>query len=50
MDKRIIDLIGDFSQWKGDTYRLGVLIAELQKTIDKEKLVEAGFSEAAEAL
>lgn len=50
MDKRILALISDFAQWKGDTYRLASLVAELQKEIDREKLVEAGFSEAAEVL
>ena len=50
MDKRILTLISDFMQWRGDTYRLAVLVAELQKEIDREKLVEAGFPEAAEVI
>ena len=50
MDKRILDLIADFSQWKGDTYRLATLIVELQKEIDREKLIAAGMPEAAEVL
>lgn len=50
MDKRILALIADFSQWKGDTYRLAGLIAEMQKEIDREKLIEAGFPEAAEVI
>jgi hypothetical protein len=45
MDKRIIDLIADFAQWKGDTYRLASLISELQKEVDREKLVD--YPEAA---
>lgn len=48
MDKRILDLIADFPQWRGDTYRLAVLVAELQKEITREKLVEHGFEAAAE--
>jgi hypothetical protein len=41
-------LIADFNQWKGDTYRLASLVSELQKEIDREKLVD--FPEAAELL
>ena len=50
MDKRILELIADFSQRKGDTYRLAVLIAEMQKDIDREKLVAADYPEAAEVI
>lgn len=48
MDKRILDIIADFQQWKGDTYRLASLIVEMQKTIDKEKLVD--YPEAVELI
>lgn len=50
MDKRILDLIADFPQWKGDSYRLATLVVELQKEIDREKLVAAGHAEAAEVI
>ena len=50
MDKAFLDLIGDFSQWKGDVYRLVALVVEKQKDSDREKLVAAGFPEAAEVL
>lgn len=50
MDKRILELVADFSQWKGDTYRLAMLVAEAQKEIDREKLVAAGLPEAAEVI
>ncbi len=50
MDKRILALIADFSQWRGDTYRLAGMVVELQKEIDKEKLAAAGCVEAAEIL
>lgn len=50
MDKRILDLIADFGAWKGDTYRLAVLVAELQKEITREKLTEQGYEEAAGAV
>ncbi len=50
MDKRVVDLISNFSQWRGDTYKLAALIVELQKEIDRETLVNAGQPEAAELL
>lgn len=50
MDKRILDLIGDFQQWKGDSYRLVTLILEKQKEIDREKLIAAGHDDAAEVI
>jgi hypothetical protein len=50
MDKRILELVADFRQWKGDTYRLAGLIVEMQKEIDREKLVEADMPEAAEVI
>lgn len=48
MDRRILDLITDFAQWKGDTYRLAALVTAKQKEIDAEKLDAAGMPEAAE--
>lgn len=48
MDKPLLDLIADFSQWKGDTYRLAALIAAKQREIDADKLDAAGMPEAAE--
>jgi hypothetical protein len=48
VDKRVLDLIGDFDQWKGNTYTLANLIVELQKELDREKLIAAGLPEAAE--
>lgn len=50
MDKRILELVGDFSSWKGDSYRLAVLIAEMQKEIDREILIGKGFEEASEVI
>lgn len=50
MDKRILDLVNDFSQWKGNSYTLANLIVELQKDIDREKLIAAGLTEAAEVI
>lgn len=50
MDKRILALIADFHAWKGDTYRLASLISEMQKEIDREKLINAEMPEAAEVI
>lgn len=50
MDKSILDLINDFSQWKGNTFTLAALIVERQKEIDRQTLVNAGFPDAAEAI
>lgn len=50
MDKSILEIIADFSQWKGDTYRLAALIVERQKELDREKVTAAGFPEAADAI
>lgn len=50
MDKRILDLIADFPQWKGDSYRLAALVSELQKEIDREKLIAAGMPDAVEVI
>jgi len=50
MDKRILDLVNDFSQWKGNSYTLANLVIELQKDIDREKLIAAGLTEAAEVI
>jgi hypothetical protein len=48
MDKRILELINDFSQWKGDSFRLAMLVSELQKEIDREKV--SAFPEAVELI
>lgn len=50
MDPRILDLIADFHSWRGDTYRLAMLIVEAQKEIDREKLTAAGFADAVEVI
>lgn len=50
MDKRILDIINDFTQWKGDSFRLAVLVTEEQKQIDAEKLETAEMPEAAEVV
>lgn len=50
MDKALLDIVNDFSQWKGNTYTLAVLLAEKQKELVKERLIEAGYVEAAEVV
>jgi hypothetical protein len=48
MDRRILDLVNDFAQWKGDSFRLASLVSELQKEIDREKV--SAFPEAVELI
>lgn len=50
MDKRLLAIVNDFAQWKGDTFRLAQLLSEAQKEIDREKVIAAGYPEAAEAI
>lgn len=48
MEKWILELVNDFSQWKGDAYRLSALVAARQKENIAEKLEQANMPEAAE--
>ncbi len=50
MDKRILAVVDEFGEWKGNTYTLANLIAEKQKEIDRETLTNAGFVDASEVL
>jgi len=50
MDKSILEIIGTFALWKGDTYRLASLIVERQKEIDRQLLIDNGFPEASELI
>jgi hypothetical protein len=49
MDKRILDLIADFTKWRGDVYKLAIQIVEIQREVDREKLA-TDFPEAAEVI
>ena len=50
MDKRILDLVADFSLWRGDSYRLAAMVSDKQREIDREALIAAGHPEAAELI
>ena len=50
MDKRILDIVTDFASWKGDSYKLAVLVAAEQQQIDRDKLAAADLPEAAGVL
>jgi hypothetical protein len=50
VDRQILDLVKDFAQWQGNTFTLANLIVEAQKELDRQKLIDAGFPEAAELL
>lgn len=45
MDKRILDIVSDFSSWKGDSYRLATLVSEKQREIDLEELAPPPIEE-----
>lgn len=48
VDKYMLEIVSNFSLWKGDTYRLASLIAAAQKEADAQKLDAAEMPEAAE--
>lgn len=50
MDKSILEVVNDFSLWRGNTFTLAALLVEKQKEVDRQKLVDAGFVEAAEII
>ena len=50
MDRAILEIVNDFAAWKGNSFTLASLVAEKQREIDAQKVVEAGFPEAAEAI
>lgn len=36
MDKRILDIVNDFSSWRGNPFTLAALVEDAQKQIDIE--------------
>lgn len=50
MDKAILDIINDFTQWKGNSFTLASLVAAKQKELDAIAVEAAGHTEAAEVL
>jgi hypothetical protein len=50
MDKRILQIVEDLAQWKGNAFTLAALVAEKQREIDREKVEAAGYPEAAEVI
>ena len=50
MERALLDIVNDLTQWKGNAYTLAALVAEKQKELDREKLTQAGQTEAAELL
>ena len=47
MDKRILEIVSNFQLWKGDSYKLAVLVAAEQQQIDRDKLLAADLPDAA---
>jgi len=50
MDRRILEIVNDLTQWKGNAYTLAALVAEKQKELDREKLAASATPEAAELI
>jgi hypothetical protein len=50
MDKRILEIVNDLSQWKGNAYTLAALVAEKQKEISREVLAASATPEAADLI
>ncbi len=48
MDKSILDIINDFAAWKGNPFTLAALIVTRQNELTRQKLIDAGYPEAAE--
>ena len=48
--KDILALIENFHLWKGDVYRLAVIVSEGSKEAIKTKLETAGHTDAAELI
>lgn len=41
MDKKILDLVNDFPQWRGNPFTLAALVADLQRQICAEESAPA---------
>lgn len=50
MDKALLDIVNDFTQWKGNAFTLAALISAKQRELDADAVEAAGHPEAAEVL
>ena len=50
MDKVLLELVKDLNQWNGNAYTLAALVAEKQKELDRQKLIDLGFIEQAKVI
>lgn len=50
MDKAVLDIVNNLGLWHGNAYTLAALVAAAQREIDKQALLDAGYTDAAEAL
>lgn len=48
MDRSLLDIINDFASWKGNPFTLAALIVARQNDLIRQKLIDAGYPEAAE--
>jgi hypothetical protein len=37
MEKEILDIVKDISQWQGDVYKLAALVSDKQRELDEAK-------------
>jgi hypothetical protein len=50
MDKSLLDIINDFASWRGNLFTLAALLIAQNTELVKQRLIDAGFQEAADAL
>ena len=48
--KRILEMVQNFNQWRGDVYRLAVYIAAEQRSTDAAKADAAGYPDLADQI
>lgn len=48
--KRLLEMVQDFNQWRGDVYRLAVYVAAEQRETDATRVENAGHPELAEQI
>lgn len=48
--RRLLEIVQDFKEWRGDVYKLAVLVASEQRETDAQKAEEAGQQELADLI
>ncbi len=50
MHKSLLDIVGDFASWRGNLFTLAALLIAQHTELVKQRLIDAGFQEAADSL